>query len=277
MQITDLQGKVQLSNGVEIPYFGIGTWQSKDGREVIDSVKWALEAGYRHIDTAAVYGNEAGIGRGIKESGIDRKDIFITSKVWNGDQGFDSTLKAVEKSLDRLGVEQLDLYLIHWPVKGKFVETWKAMERIYEAGLTRSIGVSNFFRHHLEELLSGASVKPMVNQMECHPYLIQQDLIDFCVSHDIRYEAWSPIMKGGVLSIPEIVKIGEKYGKNAVQVVLRWNLQKGIVTIPKSVNKERIIQNAAIFDFSLTDEDIQIIDGLDQNHRIGPDPDNFNF
>jgi diketogulonate reductase-like aldo/keto reductase len=277
MKITDIKGAVNLSNGVEMPYFGLGTWQSRDGKEVEDSVKWALEAGYRHIDTAAIYMNESGVGKAIRESQVDRKEIFVTSKVWNGDQGYDSTIKACRASLKRLGLEQLDLYLIHWPVKGKYQETWKAMEKIYEDGLARAIGTSNFLQHHMEDILKVARIVPMVNQMECHPRLIQQDLIDFCNKNQIRYEAWSPIMKGGVFKIPEITQIADDHRKNAVQVVLRWNLQKGIVTIPKSVHKNRIVQNAEIFDFSLSEEEMKIIDGLDRGQRIGAHPDHFDF
>jgi diketogulonate reductase-like aldo/keto reductase len=277
MQIQDIKGSVELSNAVLMPYLGLGTWQSQEGEEVIQSVKWAIEAGYRHIDTAAVYGNETGVGMGIEQSGINREDIFVTSKVWNGDQGYESTLAACQKSLQKLGMDRLDLYLVHWPVRGKYKETWKAMEKIYKDGLARAIGVSNFMQPHLEDLLKDAEINPMVNQMECHPRLVQQSLIDFCQAKDIRYEAWSPIMKGKVNDIPLLHEIGKKYGKSPVQVTLRWNLQKGIVTIPKSTNKDRILHNADLFDFELSKEDIAQIDGLDKQQRIGPDPNNFNF
>jgi diketogulonate reductase-like aldo/keto reductase len=277
MKITDINGKVTLSNGVEMPYLGLGTWKSNEGPEVIEAVKWAIETGYRHIDTAAVYMNEKGVGEGIRQSGIVRSEVFVTSKVWNGDQGYESTLKACKKSLNKLGLDQLDLYLVHWPVKGKYKETWRAMEKIYKEGLARAIGVSNFMQHHLEDLLSDVEIVPMVNQMECHPRLVQQDLIDFCHARNIRYEAWSPIMKGGVNDIDLLKQIGKKYGKSPVQVTLRWNLQKGIVTIPKSTNRDRIRQNADIFDFELSNDEVTQFDGLHANYRIGPDPDNFDF
>lgn len=277
MQITDSKGTIKISKGVYMPYLGLGTWRSREGQEVIQAVQWAIEAGYRHLDTAAVYQNEKGVGLGIKQSGIQREKVFVTSKVWNDDQGYESTLAACQKSLSKLGLDQLDLYLVHWPVKGKYKDTWKAMEKIYRDGLARAIGVSNFLQHHLEDLMKEAAIQPMVNQMECHPRLVQQPLIDFCQTHDIIYEAWSPLMKGGVNDIPLLQEIGNKYEKSPVQVTLRWNLQKGIVTIPKSTNKERIIHNAQIFDFELSKEEITQIDSLDKHQRIGPDPDTFDF
>jgi diketogulonate reductase-like aldo/keto reductase len=240
-------------------------------------VKHALTIGYRHIDTASLYGNERGVGKAITGSGIQRKDIFVTSKVWNSDQGYDSTLHAFDVSIKLLGFEYLDLYLVHWPVKGKYIETWKALERLYTEGFVRAIGVSNFLRHHLENLLLNCREVPMVNQMEFHPYLIQQDLIDYCHSRKIQYEAWSPLMQGKIFDVQELRSLAMKYGKDVAQLVLRWNLQKGVVTIPKSVHKERIVSNAQIFDFDITSEDMKAIDRLDQNKRVGADPDNFNF
>ena len=201
----------------------------------------------------------------------------MTSKVWNSDQGYESTLRAFEKSIRLLGFEYLDLYLVHWPVKGKYIETWKALERLYAEGRVRAIGVSNFLRHHLENLLPQCETVPMVNQMEFHPRLVQQPLIDFCSLHKIQYEAWSPLMQGKIFSIRELQMIAAKYRKNVAQLVLRWNLQKGVITIPKSVHKERIISNAQIFDFEITAEDMLAIDSLDKNDRVGADPDNFNF
>ena len=277
MNITDIQGKVTLSNGVEMPYFGLGTWRSQEGREVIDSVSWALEAGYRHIDTAAIYQNESGVGKAIHASGISRKEVFVVSKVWNGDQGFDTTLRAYERSLKKTGLEYLDLYLIHWPVKGKYRETWRALEKIYAEGRVRAIGVSNFLQHQLEDLLQVSQIVPMVDQMEFHPWLIQPDLIEYCRTKNIRYEAWSPLMRGMAAGLPALQPLAGKYGKTPAQIVLRWNLQKGIITIPKSVRKERILENAGIFDFHLSLEDMLKIDSLDRNERIGPDPDTFTF
>jgi len=277
MNITDINGYAILNNGVEMPYFGLGVFQSSDGQEVINAVKYAAEAGYRHIDTAMIYNNESGVGEAIGQTGIERKQFFVTSKVWNSDQGYETTLKAFDRSLSRLGFDYLDLYLIHWPVKGKYKETWRALEKLYKDGRVKAIGLSNFLIHHLEDLLQNADIIPMVNQVEFHPYLVQQKLVDFCHQNNIQFESWSPIMQGKAVDVKTLIEIGEKYGKNPVHVVLRWNLQKGVVTIPKSVRKERIVSNADIFDFELTKADIELIDSLDRNQRIGPDPDNFNF
>lgn len=276
-EISTLQGAWKLHNGVEMPYFGLGVFKSQEGKEVIQSVKYALDAGYRHIDTAAIYQNETGVGQAIRNSSVHRDEIFVTSKVWNSEQGYDSTLNAFDATMDRLGLEQLDLYLVHWPVKGKYKDTWKALEHLYKEGHVKAIGVSNFLVHHLEDLLESVEIVPMVNQVEFHPYVVQQKLLDFCKQHQIQFEAWSPIMQGRIFEIKEIVQLAEKYNKNAVQLVLRWNLQKGVITIPKSVKKERIISNAEIFDFEISDEDMKLIDSLDKNQRVGPDPDNFNF
>ncbi|MEM7105626.1 MAG: aldo/keto reductase [Bacteroidota bacterium] len=278
MSITDIAGTFELHNGVEMPYFGLGVFKSKEGQEVVNAIKWAIDAGYRHIDTAAIYRNEEGVGHGIRESGIDRKDVFVVSKVWNNAQGYDSTLKAFDESLRKLKMDYLDLYLVHWP-KGhpRSTETCKALEHLYRDGRVRAIGVSNFLQHHLETLLPHCEIVPMVNQMEFHPKLIQQPLLDFCTEKGIVYEAWSPIMKGEVLEIPILQELGKKYDKSPVQITLRWDLQKGVVTIPKSSKKERIESNAEIFDFELTGEEMAEIDSLDQGYRTGPDPDNFDF
>ena len=276
-EITNLQGTFTLNNGVEMPYFGLGVYLSKDGQEVINAVKWAVEAGYRHIDTASVYKNEEGVGEGIKQCGVAREDIFVVSKVWNSEQGYDSTLKAFDASLERLDMDYLDLYLIHWPVVEKYKETWKALEHIYKEGRVKAIGVSNFMQHHLEDLLTEASVVPMVNQMEFHPFLVQQDLIDFCNKNTIQYEAWSPMMQGKIFDMEEFKQLAKKYGKSIAQIVLRWDLQKGVITIPKSSKKERIIANADIFDFELSKEDVNLLDGMHKGQRFGPDPDNFDF
>ena len=277
MRISDIQGTVELKNGVPMPYFGLGVFQVHDGEEAKQAVKYALSSGYRHIDTASLYGNERGVGQSVRESSVPRKEIFVTSKVWNSDQGYVNTLCAFDVSMKLLGFEYLDLYLVHWPVKGKYIETWKALEQLYAEGRVRAIGVSNFLRHHLEDLLAHCKVVPMVNQMEFHPRLVQQELIDFCNSHTIQYEAWSPLMQGKIFNIKELQTLAEKYKKDIAQIVLRWNLQKGIVTIPKSTRRERIISNAQIFDFEITTKDMQAIDRLDKNERVGADPDNFNF
>ncbi|NNL08315.1 MAG: aldo/keto reductase [Croceitalea sp.] len=276
-KITNLKGTFTLNNGVKMPYFGLGVYLSEDGQEVINAVKWALEMGYRHIDTAAVYKNEEGVGQGIKESQVPREDIFVVSKVWNSDQGYENTLRAFDASLERLGLEYLDLYLIHWPVANKYKDTWRAMERLYNEKRIRAIGVSNFMQHHLEDLLTTAKVVPAVNQMEFHPYLVQQDLLDFCIAKGIQYEAWSPMMQGKIFDMEEFKTLAKKYNKSIAQIVLRWDLQKGVITIPKSSKKERIKSNADIFDFELSKEDIHLLDQMHKGRRFGPDPDNFDF
>jgi len=266
---------ITLNNGVEMPLLGLGVFQTKDGREVENAVRWALAAGYRSIDTAAMYRNETGVGNAVRSSSLPREEIFVTTKVWNSDQGYDSTLRAFDLSLNKLGLDYIDLYLVHWPVQSKFKETWRALEMLYESNRVKAIGVSNFLRHHLDDLLQGANVVPAVNQIEHHPYLQQADLIAYCRKLGIVPEAWSPIMKGRVTEVPELIQIGEKYGKTAVQVTLRWMVQRNIVTIPKSANRERIQANSDIFDFTLTGSDIAVIDSLDKGERIGPDPNNF--
>ncbi len=276
-KITDLQGSFELHNGVQMPYFGLGVYLSKDGNEVISAVREALNHGYRHIDTASVYENEEGVGQGIRESNVAREDMFLVSKVWNTDQGYDATLKAFDASLDRLGTDYLDLYLVHWPKGEISKETWKALEKLYKEKRVRAIGVSNFLQHHLEDLLTSVEIVPMVNQMEFHPYLVQQDLIDFCNSKGIQYEAWSPLMQGNIFDLDIMKDLASKYNKTIAQIVLRWDLQKGVVTIPKSSKKERIIANSDLFDFELSEDDVQLLDGLDRGKRFGPDPDNFDF
>ncbi|PRX56993.1 aldo/keto reductase [Flagellimonas meridianipacifica] len=276
-KITDLQGTFELNNGVKMPYFGLGVYLSKDGNEVIQAIDNALEHGYRHIDTASIYKNEKGVGEAIRQSSVNREDIFVVSKVWNNDQGFESTLKAFDDSLKRLDLDYLDLYLIHWPKEGLYKDTWKALEKLYKEKRVRAIGVSNFLQHHLEDVMADSEVVPMVNQMEFHPYLVQQDLLDFCQEKGIQYEAWSPMMQGQIFEMDQFKQLANKYGKTIAQIVLRWDLQKGVVTIPKSVKKERIISNAQIFDFELEESDMKLLDAMDQGKRFGPDPDNFDF
>lgn len=277
MKITDLQGLVTLNNGVEMPYLGLGTYRVKEGKEIADVVQHALDAGYRHIDTAAFYKNENGVGKAINKHEINRDDVFVTSKVWNADQGYDKTLRAFDESLNLFRFEYLDLYLIHWPVQGKFKHTWRALEKIYRDGKVRCIGLSNFLQHQIEDLLESAEILPVVNQMEFHPRLIQQDLIEFCKSKNIQYQSWSPFMQGGVFKIKELANIADKYNKSIAQLIIRWNLQKGVVTIPKSSNKERIISNTDVFDFAISNDDITEIDSLANKSRIGSNPDNFDF
>ena len=269
--------KVKLYNGVEMPWLGLGVFRSKEGGEVENAVKVALEAGYRSIDTAAAYQNEHGVGKALKDSDIPREDIFLTTKIWNSDQGYRAAFHAFEKSLDQLQTEYIDLYLIHWPKGELSSETWKAMEELYEQGRIRAIGVSNFLLHHLVSLIKDTQIKPMVNQVEFHPRLIQPELLKFCRNNQIQLEAWRPIMEGKVNDIPVFKALSVKYQKSPVQIVLRWDIQKGVVTIPKSVTPERIRHNADIFDFELSPEDMAKIDSLDNHARMGADPDNFNF
>ncbi len=275
-QIQSITDSALLSNGVKMPWLGLGVWRVGEGSEVIDSVREAIRVGYRSIDTAAVYGNEEGVGEAIRGAGVARDELFITTKVWNADQGYDSTLRAFETSRQKLGLDIIDLYLVHWPVKGKYKETYRAMEKLYREGAVRAIGVSNFQIHHLQDLMADCEVKPMVNQVELHPLLSQKPLRTFCREHGIHVEAWSPLMQGN-LDQAGLKEIAAKYGKSPAQVILRWDVQSGIVTIPKSVTPSRIAENADIFDFELTAEDMTYIDGLNRDHRFGPDPDDFNF
>lgn len=275
--VKSLQDVTTLHNGVEMPWFGLGVYLSEEGQEVIDAVKAAIKAGYRSIDTAAFYKNEEGVGQAIKEAEVPREELFITTKVWNTDQGYESTLAAFNESLKKLDLDYVDLYLVHWPVKGKYKETWKALETLYKEGKVRAIGVCNFQIHHLEDLLADAEIAPMVNQVECHPRLSQKELLSYCQEHNIQLEAWSPLGRGKMLDDPTLQELATKYRKTIAQVILRWDLQTGIVTIPKSVKEQRIIENANIFDFELSKADMDIIDSLNRDKRNGPDPDNFNL
>ncbi|MFC0471528.1 aldo/keto reductase [Halalkalibacter kiskunsagensis] len=276
--VNSLQSTTTLHNGVKMPWLGLGVFQVKDGEEVVNSVKAALELGYRSVDTAAIYQNEEGVGKAISESNVPRDEIFVTSKVWNSNQGYDTTLTAFDESLEKLGLDYLDLYLIHWPVpaQGKYLDTWRAMEKLYNDGRIRAIGVSNFNIHHLEDLLANCEIKPMVNQVEYHPRLNQTQLREFCKKNEIQLEAWSPLMQGGLLNEPTLTEIATKYNKSTAQIILRWDLQNEVVTIPKSVKSYRIAENADVFDFELTEEEIGKINALNQDQRIGPDPDEFN-
>lgn len=268
---------VTLNNGLVMPQIGLGVLKAQEGGEVERAVLAALDSGYRMIDTAAKYGNEKGVGDAIRQSGIDRNDLFLTTKVWNSDQGYDTTLTAFEESLERLQTNYVDLYLVHWPVKGKYIETYRTLEEIYDSGRAKAIGVSNFQIHHLEDLMANTSIVPAVNQIEIHPHLQQTALVNFAQQHNIVLEAWRPIMMGEVLQLPVLQQIGKQYGKSAVQVTLRWLIQRGIVVIPKSVTPSRIAQNLDVFDFELSEMDMQQIAALNRNRRLGPDPDNFNF
>ncbi|MFG6116368.1 aldo/keto reductase [Halobacillus sp. MO56] len=274
-----LTSTVKMRNHVEMPWLGLGVYKMEDGQEVVDSVKSALELGYRHIDTASFYKNEEGVGQAIKESDVPREEIFVTTKVWNDEQGYEETLEAFDRSLNKLGLEYLDLYLIHWPVPGKFTDTWKALEKLYKDGKVKAIGVSNFLPHHLEDVMKDAEETPIVNQIELHPELHQQQTREFCEANDIQVVAWSPLARGKYLDAPVLKELAEKYDKTPAQIILRWDYQSGIVTIPKSVKKERQQENADIFDFELTDEEIKRIDELDlgEEGRNGPHPDEFDY
>lgn len=273
----NIQSTRKLANGVEMPIFGLGVYKMTDRDETIQAIRTAIESGYRAIDTAALYYNEEEVGEAIRHAGIAREELFVTTKVWNSDQGYDNTLRAFETSLKKLKMDYVDLYLTHWPVEGRFVDTYRAIERLYEEKLIRVPGVSNHHQPHLEQLLATANVAPMVNQVEAHPYLTQEPLRTFCAEQNIAVTAWSPLGRGGVLVDETLVAIGESYGKSAAQVVLRWHLQNDVLVIPKSVTPERIKENADIFDFVLTAEEMEKINGLNREQRFGQSPDNFHF
>ncbi len=271
--------KIILNNGVEIPQLGLGTWQSQDGSEVESAISDALKAGYRHIDTAAVYGNERGVGRAIKKSGVKREELFITTKLWNSDQG-PGTIKAFKKSLGRLNLNYIDLYLIHWPAPAadRFLETWKILEELYANKKIRAIGVSNFKIHHLQELVSNSSVIPAINQIELHPHFQQQETADFCRKNSIQIESYSPLggAGGSVLNELTIQDIATKHHKSPAQVVIRWHLQKGYVVIPKATKTPHIKANADVFNFTLDADDMRKIAELETGKKRLPDPDTFN-
>jgi methylglyoxal/glyoxal reductase len=273
--LENLQSTTILHNGVKMPWIGLGAYQLQDGIEVVESVKTALKLGYRSIDTASFYGNEAGVGRAIAEANVPREELFITTKVWNNEQGYESTLAAFERSMTKLGLDYLDLYLIHWPVpsQGKYVETWRALEKLYRDGRVRAIGVSNFTIQHLEDLMENSEIKPMVNQVEYHPRFTQTELHDFCKQQGIQLEAWSPLMKGELLTEPTLVELANKYNKTPAQIIIRWDLQSGVVTIPKTANPERMAENANVFDFALSEEEMDHIHALNEGKRMYEDPD----
>lgn len=273
----NLQSTKTLVNGVEMPRFGLGVYKMTERDEILQAIDKALNFGYRAIDTASLYGNEAEVGEAIRHSGVKREDIFVTTKVWNNDQGYDETLRAFEVSLKKLNMDYLDLYLTHWAVPETFEETYRAIERLYDEKLIRATGVSNHHEHHLQKLLAKANIAPMVNQVEVHPYLQQDALRAFCSEHGIAVTAWSPLGRGGVLDNPTIIEIGREIEKTAAQVVLRWHLQNDTLVIPKSVTPSRIEENAQIFDFELTLAQMDKIAALNRHERFGQDPDNFKF
>ncbi|MEM9921540.1 MAG: aldo/keto reductase [Bacteroidota bacterium] len=260
-----------LNNGIEMPSIGLGVLFAKNDGEVEHAVCSALKSGYRKIDTASAYGNEEGVGKGMRDSGIDRNDIFLTTKVWNTEQGYDQTLSSFDESLKRLQTDYVDLYLIHWPVKSKYKETYKAMEKLYSEGKAKAIGVCNFSIQQLEDLMEHSQVVPALNQVEMHPHLSQNELRAFSKKHKIQLEAWRPIMMGEVLEIPALVEIGKSHDKSAVQIALRWLIQRGVAAVPKSVNPKRIAANFSVYDFELTTDQMQTIESLNQDRRLGED------
>jgi diketogulonate reductase-like aldo/keto reductase len=271
---------VTLNNGVAIPQVGLGVFQAKEGAEVESAVRVALETGYRLIDTAAGYGNERGVGKAMKDSGLPREEVFITTKLGNANHAYADTLRAFDESLGKLDCGYIDLYLIHWPVpmQGKFTQAWQAMEELYDAKRVRAIGVSNFKPHHLEELGTRAKTVPTVNQIELHPLFQQKETRAYCAEHRIAVESYSPLMQAGeVLEHPVIANLAQKHGKTPAQIILRWHVQSGFIVIPKSVKPERIRENFALFDFALSENDMRAIEDMDQEKRINPDPDSANF
>ncbi len=275
---------MKLTNGVTIPSIGYGTWQSPDSEITVEGVKTAVSVGYRHIDAAAVYGNEQNVGKGIAECGIPREELFITSKVWNTERGYEKTLAAFEKTIKDLGVSYLDLYLIHWPAASHMfdnweeinLETWRAMTDLYKAGKIRAIGVSNFKPHHLKALME-TEIKPMVNQIEFHPGLLQKDTISFCRENGILTEGWSPLGTGRMLNNPVLMEIAEKYGRTPAQICIRWCIQHNVLPLPKSVTPSRIKENLKVFDFGIDTEDMERIDALNNFGGSGLNPDTVDF
>lgn len=284
MNKLNINSKIILNNKTEIPVIGFGVFRIQDGEEVINSVKWALGVGYRHIDTAMIYKNEEGVGKAIKESDISREEIFITTKLWNTDQGYESALKAIDVSLAKLGLSYVDLYLVHWPTAGdaakgesinKREDTWKAMEEIYKSGKAKAIGVSNYTITHLEEMKEYAKISPAINQVEFHPFLFQEELLNYCKQNNIALEAHSPLVHGERLDNEIIDSIAKKYNKTGAQVLLRWSLQHGCIPIPKSVHKDRIADNIKVFNFELSLEEMSKLNNLNQNLHLRSDPTNL--
>ena len=273
MQAT-VEPVARLNNGVMIPRLGLGVYQSPPGQTTQRAVEYALKTGYRHIDTARIYNNESDVGTALHKSGVKREDVFITTKLWNSDHGYESALRACDQSLKRLGLKYLDLYLIHWPVPEIRNESWQALVQLLKDGKCRSIGVSNYTIQHLTELFDKSEIGPMVNQVEFSPFLYQKQLLEYCEQNKIQLEAYSPLTQGQRLNHPEIQQIAKKHNKTPAQVLIRWSLQHNLVTIPKSVREERIKENSQVFDYNLTNEDMRILDSLNENFRNSWDPTN---
>ncbi|MGN4127701.1 aldo/keto reductase [Lysinibacillus sphaericus] len=275
-------GNVTLNNGLEMPLVGYGVFRVPQGEDLAEAVKTAIAKGYRSIDTAQVYRNEESVGQGIRaaiaEGLVTREELFVTSKVWNDGLSYEDTLTAYDRSLEKLGLEYLDLYLIHWPgIDTNHIEAYKALEKIYQDGRVRSIGVSNFHVHHLENLLKETTIIPVINQIEFHPHLTQEQVRAYCKEHAIQVEAWSPLMNGALLEEELIQELAAKYSKTPAQIVLRYDVQHGVVTIPKTMTPARMTENLDVFDFSLTDEEMAKLDAINDGLRCGPDPEKFNF
>lgn len=262
----------KLHNDMTIPQLGLGVYKVPS-KEVYQTVRSALDLGYRHIDTASFYGNEAGVGKAIKDSGVPREELFITTKVWNDDQGYDRTLQAFERSMEQLNIDVVDLYLIHWPIQGMYKDTWKALEKLYRDGRVKAIGVSNFLDHHLKDLLTSAEIKPVVDQIELHPKLMQKSTVDFCRENDIALESWSPLGRARYLDDPVLSGLADKYQKTVAQIVIRWHIQHDFIVIPKSTKAERQKENMSVFDFELTGADMDLINKMNEGMRIGSHPD----
>jgi len=268
---------IALHGSVPIPQLGLGVFKIDAGSEVEDAVAGALDAGYRHIDTATIYRNEEGVGKAVAASSVDRSDIFITTKLWNTEQGFEKALVAMDTSLEQLGMDYVDLYLVHWPKPRHTADTWRAMEELQASGRAKAIGVSNFLQEHLEQLAETATVMPSINQIEFNPHLQSPELVSYCQSQGIAIEAWSPLKHGEIVNDADLISIAETHSVTAAQVALRWMLQRGIVTIPKSATSSRILENSDLYGFELDDDEMRTIDGLDRNERVGPDPADFDF